>query len=306
MTSANRIKSQSVDPVNNSNPFLLALGLRVRSLRNQSGTTRKTLALKTGLSERHLANLESGDGNVSVLVLLQVAEGLQSSLAELVGDFSTLTPEWLMIRSLLENCDKGILQQAHKAIEKVVSNQPVTEKKGCQIALVGLRGAGKSTLGRLLSVELGFPFIELSREVEQIAGCSIAEIQDLYGIDAYRRYERVALEQAIQNHPEAIIGIPGGLVSDSTNFKLLLSQCRTVWLKANPEDHMQRVIEQGDLRPMAGNAEAMKDLENILKSRNTFYSKAQLQLDTSQQSLQATFDKLLNLIQNKLFLNEMS
>lgn len=300
MMSANRVKSQSAGPANTANPFLLALGSRVKNLRNRSGTTRKALALKAGISERHLANLESGEGNVSVLVLLQVADGLQSSLAELVGDITTSSPEWLMIRSLLENRDENCLQRVRKAIEKAVGNQSASELKGCRIALIGLRGAGKTTLGRLLSNKLDFPFVELSREIEQIAGCSIAEIQDLYGVSAYRRYERLALEETIQNYPNVIVGTPGGLVSNPANFNLLLSNCSAIWLKAKPEDHMQRVIDQGDLRPMAGTTEAMKDLKNILQSRKIFHSKAQWQLDTSQQALQPTFKKLLDLIQTNL------
>jgi XRE family aerobic/anaerobic benzoate catabolism transcriptional regulator len=152
----------------------------------------------------------------------------------------------------------------------------------------------------MLADDLDFPFVELSREIEQFAGCTIAEIQDLYGANAYRRYERRALEEAIQIYPEAVISTPGGLVSDAANFDLLLSHCTTVWLQANPEDHMQRVIEQGDFRPMAGTREAMDDLKSILSSRQDFYSKAQIRLDTSKQALDSTFSKLRNLVRNYL------
>ena len=152
----------------------------------------------------------------------------------------------------------------------------------------------------MLARELDFPFVELSREIENFAGCTIAEIQDLYGANAYRRYERRALEEAIQIYPEAVIGTPGGLVSDPVNFNLLLSHCNTVWLQADPADHMQRVIEQGDLRPMAGSNEAMEDLQNILASREDFYSKAQFRLDTSRQSLDDTFSSLKDLAREEL------
>jgi XRE family aerobic/anaerobic benzoate catabolism transcriptional regulator len=152
-----------------------------------------------------------------------------------------------------------------------------------------LRGAGKSTLGQMLADDLGFPFVELSREIEKFAGCSVAEIQALYGANAYRRYERRALEEAIQIYPEAVIATPGGLVSDPTNFNALLAHCSTVWLQAAPEDHMNRVVAQGDTRPMAASREAMEDLKGILAGRAAFYSKAQLQIDTSAQPLDATF-----------------
>jgi XRE family transcriptional regulator, aerobic/anaerobic benzoate catabolism transcriptional regulator len=214
--------------------FLVALGQRVRTLRDRGGITRKALALATGVSERHLANLEYGEGNVSVLVLLQVADALQCSMAELIGDYTTSSPEWLMIRSLLENRDEQTLHKARLAIGQLLGTAAAGTVNNSQIALIGLRGAGKSTLGRMLADDLGFTFVELSREIEQFAGCTIAEIQDLYGANAYRRYERRALEETIQIYPEAVIATPGGLVSDPVNFNLLLSHCATIWLQADP------------------------------------------------------------------------
>jgi XRE family aerobic/anaerobic benzoate catabolism transcriptional regulator len=158
--------------------------------------------------------------------------------------------------------------------------------------LVGLPGAGKSTLGRMLGEDLHFPFMELSREIEQFAGCSIAEIQALYGQSAYRRYERRALEETIQLYQEAVIAIPGGLVSDPATFNQLLAHCTTVWLFADPEDHMRRVTAQGDTRPMSGNREAMEDLKSILAGRAAFYSKADFRIDTSAGTLEETFAAL--------------
>ncbi|MDH3537045.1 MAG: helix-turn-helix transcriptional regulator [Gammaproteobacteria bacterium] len=283
--------------------FLVALGQRVRALRNRSGTTRKTLSAVAGVSERHLANLEYGEGNPSVLVLAQIADALHCSLAELIGDFTTATPEWLMIRSLLENRDEQTLHQARLAIGQAIGSASAAGSPRTRIALIGLRGAGKSTLGAMLARDLGFAFVELSREIEKLAGCTIAEIQDMYGSKAYRRYERRALEEAIQSNRQAIIATPGGLVSDPANFDLLLSYCTTVWLRAKPEDHMQRVIEQGDFRPMEGVAEAMQDLKSILASRADFYSKAGLQLDTSSQPLDDTFNALRELVRDKLQLD---
>jgi XRE family transcriptional regulator, aerobic/anaerobic benzoate catabolism transcriptional regulator len=285
-------------------PFLMGLGARVRALRARRGMTRKALSAATGVSERHLANLEYGVGNASVLVLLQVAQALQCTLAELLDDPTTRSPEWLLIRELLENCDEAALRRARESIGELLGTGGAHGRgrslRSSRVALVGLRGAGKSTLGHMLAEDLGFPFVELSREIEKFAGCSINEIQALYGQNAYRRYERRAMEEAIQIYPEAVIAVPGGLVSDPATFNLLLAHCTTVWLHADPQDHMKRVAAQGDLRPMAGNREAMEDLKGILAGRAAFYSKAEFRLDTSAAPLQATFAALRNLVRGAL------
>lgn len=277
-------------------PFLVALGERVRALRSRRGMTRKALSLATDVSERHLANLEYGVGNASILVLLQVSQALQCPLAELVGDVTTRSPEWLMLRELLEQRDEGTLRRARVAVGELLGTGGAhgegTSQRSSRVALIGLRGAGKSTLGTLLAEDLGFPFVELSREIEKFAGCSISEIQALYGQNAYRRYERRALEESIQIYPEAVIATPGGIVSDPATFNQLLAHCTTVWLQADPEDHMKRVVAQGDTRPMKASREAMEDLKSILAGRAAFYSKAELRVDTSARPLEATFIEL--------------
>lgn len=271
------------------NAFLVALGERVRELRSRRGLTRKATALAAGVSERHLANLEYGSGNASILVLLQIASALHCSLAELLGDVSTSSPEWLLIRELLEHRDEGTLRRVRIAVGEMLGTGGGNAARSPRVALIGLRGAGKSTLGGMLAEDLGFPFVELSREIEKFAGCSISEIQGLYGMNAYRRYERRALEEAIQIYPEAVIATPGGLVSDPATFNLLLAHCTTVWLQASPEDHMNRVRAQGDFRPMAASKEAMEDLRHILAGRAAFYSKAEFSVDTSAEPLEPTF-----------------
>lgn len=193
------------------NPFLVALGKRVGALRARRGLTRKAVAIAADVSERHLANLEYGLGNASILVLLQVAGALQCSLAEIIGDRTTTSPEWLMIRELLDQRDEAVLKRVRIAIGEMLGTGGVNALRSSRIALVGLRGAGKSSLGQLLAEDLGFPFVELSREIEKFAGCSVSEILGLYGMNAYRRYERRALEEAIQRYPEAVIATPGGL-----------------------------------------------------------------------------------------------
>ena len=253
------------EPAEEKNPFLVALGERARNLRARRGLTRKAVAL-----------------------------------AELIGDVTTSSPEWLLIRELLEERDEATLRRARVAIGELLGTGGDNAARSARVALVGLRGAGKSTLGQMLADDLDVPFVELSREIEKFAGCSVDEIQALYGMNAYRRYERRALEEAIQIYPEAVIATPGGLVSDAATFNLLLAHCTTVWLRASPGDHMQRVAAQGDVRPMAASREAMDDLKRILAGRAAFYSKAEIELDTSVKPLEATFADLRAMVRGAL------
>jgi XRE family aerobic/anaerobic benzoate catabolism transcriptional regulator len=246
-------------PLDEKHPYLVALGERVRLLRARRGLSRKAAAARAQVSERHWANLESGMGNASILVLLQVAKALQCTLV-----------------SLLEEAPAaGSMRRQH-------------------IALIGLRGAGKSTLGQRLAKELGYVFVELSRVIEQLAGCSISEIHGLYGPQAYRRYERRALEDTLAHNTHAVLATPGGLVSEETTFNMMLAQCFTIWLQATPEDHMARVLAQGDTRPMAASTEAMQDLRRILNDRSPFYAKADVHFDTSKQTLEESYQSLKN------------
>ncbi len=275
--------------------YLLALGERVRRLRARRGMTRKELAVAASVSERHLANLERGMGNVSILVLLQIAKAFNCEMAELVGDATTSSPEWLLIRELLIGRNEADLQRAREHLSEMFEGQTASQPRNRlrQIALIGLRGAGKSTLGRMLAEDIGYPFIELNAEIERVAGCGILEIHGLYGPTAYRRYERRALEEALQLYPDMVLATPGGLVSEPATMNLMLSHCYSIWLKATPEDHMTRVMAQGDFRPMAGNNEAMDDLKRILASREAFYSKADYVCPTSRPGgLEATFVEL--------------
>lgn len=272
--------------------LLAVLAERVRAIRARRGLTRRALAATADISERHLANLESGTGNASILVLQQVATALQCPLAALLGDVSTSSPEWLLIRDVLEGREESDLRQARMHLAELFGSNRDAIDRLQRIALVGLRGAGKSTLGRMLADALGRPFVELNREVARIAGCSVAEIHALYGANAYRRYERRALEETLDTLPEAVIATPGGIVSEAATFGLLLGRCFTVWLRASPEEHMGRVVAQGDTRPMAGHREAMEDLKRILAGRADFYAKADVAVDTGGQGLQDAFETL--------------
>jgi XRE family aerobic/anaerobic benzoate catabolism transcriptional regulator len=272
-------------------PFLLALGERIRTLRARRGMTRKALAREAAVSERHLANLESGVGNASILVLRQVAQALDCAVTDVLSD-NEQSPERVLLKELLEDRSERDLKRARiKLTQMFGTPAAVTERRG-RIALIGLRGAGKTTLGQMLAADLGMSFLELNREIERLAGCSVGEIHSLYGASAYRRYEHRALQETLRKHDEVVIATPGGLVSDAATFNLLLEQCFSVWLQATPEEHMNRVIAQGDFRPMAGNAEAMDDLKRILAGRDAFYAKADLVFSTSGQSLKECFARL--------------
>jgi XRE family transcriptional regulator, aerobic/anaerobic benzoate catabolism transcriptional regulator len=273
--------------------YLAELGNRARSLRARRGLTRKTLAQTSGVSERHLANLESGTGNASVLVLRDVASSLGCELAELLGDASAQSPEWLMIRDLLRDKDDETLKRAHRALAQMFSPRAASHDRERRIALIGLRGAGKSSLGRALAEKRGATFVEINREIERLAGCSVAEVHALMGPEAYRRYERRALDEITSDGGHVVIATPGGIVSDTTTFNLLLSRCFTVWLHASPEEHMARVVAQGVRRPMQGNREAMEDLKRILTARTTFYRKADVEVSTTGLS----FDEALHALE---------
>ncbi|WP_280153043.1 helix-turn-helix transcriptional regulator [Piscinibacter sp. XHJ-5] len=269
-------------------PFLQALGERTRALRARRGLTRKGLARAADVSERHLANVEMGVGNASIQFLRQVAQALNCTLAELIGDDSS-SPEWLMIRELLRGRSESELAQARGSLAEMFGAPASASARRQRVALIGLRGAGKSTLGRMLAESWVVPFVELNRQIEGVAGCSLSEIHSLYGPQAYRRYERRALEDTIQRFPRAVIATPGGIVSEPATFNLLLAHCYTVWVRATPEEHMSRVLAQGDTRPMNGNVEAMADLRRILDSRAAFYAKADAVCDTSDKTMEAAF-----------------
>ena len=292
--------TETTAAIDAKDPFLVVLGERVRMMRSRRGVTRRVLAREAGISERHLANLETGTGNASVLLLRQLAQALNCSMAELVGQDGVVSPELVLIRQLLRGRDETTLQRVRLALSDLLGAGQSDPARTGRIALIGLRGAGKSSLGSMLADDLGIPFIELNRVVERIVGCGVHEIHSLYGSAAYRRYEQRALEETIASFPRAVIATAGGLVSEPSTFGLLLSRCYTVWLRASPEEHMNRVVAQGDLRPMAGNAEAMDDLKRILSGREAFYAKADLIFDTSGKTLADAYTELRAVLQQRV------
>lgn len=240
--------------------YLSRLGERVRAWRGANGMTRKSLAAASGVSERYLAQLEAGQGNISVLLLRKLARAM------------------------------GV------AVDSLVREEPDHEPSGRRIALIGLRGAGKSSLGAKLAAAHGVPFIELDAEVEREAGAKLGEVFAMYGQEAFRRFERRALERVLRTHDNAVIAVGGSLVTDPDSYRLLLDSCRTVWLKARPEEHMNRVIAQGDMRPFEGRtpgrSAALDEIRKLLADRDRLYACADVTLETSGRSLKATLEDL--------------
>ena len=258
--------------------FISALGLRVREARARRGMSRKALAQNSVVSERYLAQVESGETNPSILVLRHVAHALGVSLLELLEP-QPGTGEQRMITRFLEQLPPARLEEALLRLMRDFGGEDAARRK--RIALVGLRGAGKSTLGRTLAEEMHLPFHELNSAIEAEAGMSLNEIFMLYGQPGFRRLERRCLENFISGNASGVITVGGGIVSEAETFNLLLMNCFTVWVKASPEEHMARVVAQGDLRPMEGSAEAMEDMRRILAAREALYSKADFTLDTT-------------------------
>jgi XRE family aerobic/anaerobic benzoate catabolism transcriptional regulator len=274
--------------------FLQELGERVRAARARSGMTRKDLAGESSVSERYLAHLESGQGNISVLLLQKVAAALNLPLGELISGQDGQAVELTLIQQFLRRLPPQQLPGVRAQLMREFGSGPLERIK--RIALIGLRGAGKSTLGALLAKQLGVPFVELDREVEREAGTSLSEIFLLYGQQGYRRYERRCLEKVLQQRERCVIATGGSIVSEPGTYDLLLSTCFTIWLKALPEEHMARVVAQGDTRPMAGNAEAMDDLRRILDGRGVLYGQADATVDTAGRTVERSLKELRKVI----------
>ena len=241
--------------------YLARLGERVRNWRLEHGTARKALALASGVSERYLAQLEAGEGNISVLLLRRVAHAMNVPVEELVRE-----------------------EDAAPRLARV--------------ALIGLRGAGKSTLGEKLAQSLDVPFVELDREVEREAGTPLGEVFSMYGQEAFRRFERRALERVLRSNPRAVIAAGGSLVTDPASYKLLLDECYCVWLKASPEEHMQRVLAQGDLRPFRGRSTAIDEIRQLLADRDNLYARADAAIDTSDRPVRQSLAELRRILEN--------
>ncbi|MBD5604755.1 MAG: helix-turn-helix transcriptional regulator [Candidatus Eremiobacteraeota bacterium] len=271
--------------------FLAKLGDRVKEARARRGMTRKILARDSGVSERYLAQLETGQGNISIVLLRALALALDVPLESIVRDRPEASGELAQVNAFLQRLAPDDVVEARRLLAARFGNLDDAARRG-RIALVGLRGAGKSTLGKRLAERRGVPFVELDREVEAASGMTLSEIFDLYGQAGFRRLERQALDRVIATHPRLVLATGGSIVSQPDTFAELLLACYTVWIRARPGEHMQRVVAQGDLRPMADNAEAMADLERILAGREALYRKADAVVDTAGLTVDAALDEL--------------
>jgi len=273
---------------------LSELGARVRAWRARRGMTRKALASDSGLSERFLADVESGKGNVSINSLEAAARALNISILELLQDAPR--PALARVQGLLGRLDDTQLDQAYALLGGTFGLSDALGREQ-RIALIGLRGAGKSTLGLKLATERGVPFIELDREIEREAGTSMSEILLLHGQAGYRRYERRALFRIAEEHADGVVMTTGGsIVSERETFDLLQSRFYCVWIKASPEEHMSRVVAQGDMRPFTATkgatSEAMEDLRRILTSREVLYARADAVVDTAARTIKQSLSDL--------------
>jgi len=275
--------------------FLAAIGREVRRHRAKRGMTRRQLAQASETSERYLAQIESGAGNPSASVLRGIAQALDLPISALLPETGARTAELGAILELLAQVPEKELPALTKDIAARVVQRAGADRSR-RIALVGLRGAGKSTLGRLLAQHLGWPFIELDRRVEEEYGASIPDLIEMAGTATFRRHERGALERLIAEHEAAVITTAGGIVSDPETYALLLRHAHTVWIKARPQEHMSRVMAQGDFRPMAQNRAAMADLVAILEARRADYARAEAEIDTSDEAVEQSYERLLRLV----------
>ncbi|WOH82427.1 helix-turn-helix transcriptional regulator [Bradyrhizobium sp. BEA-2-5] len=272
--------------------FLEQLGQRVRTMRALRGMSRKVLAKVSGISERYIAQLESGKGNVSIVLLRRVSDAMGAHLEDLIPT-SEPVPDWAVIRDLLRKASPNQIAQAK---DMLAGSSPLAPRRAsfCGIALIGLRGAGKSTLGKILAKKIGWSFVELNKEVEQQNGLSVAEIIALYGQEGFRRMEQAALQQLLARNELMVLATGGGIVSEPLTFDQVLTSFYTIWLKAEPEEHMARVRRQGDLRPMADDRSAMAELRNILLSREPLYARASAVVDTAGLSVDAAAARLID------------
>lgn len=278
--------------------FLSSLGRRVRELRNRRGLTRKQLSQEADVSERHLAQLEAGGGNISVVLLERIAAALDVPIASFFAPQTEEPAEKKLIQRFLERLPQHRLEDVVFRLMRDFGHEE--KMRRMRIALIGMRGAGKSTLGARLARETNQRFVELDREIEKDTGMPLGEIFSLYGQSGFRAMEKRTLEKVLKENQRAVISVGGGMVSEKETFDYLLSHCYTVWIKARPEEHMSRVMAQGDFRPMAANDQAMEDLRRILEARDPLYRKADLLLDSSGASVEESFAKLKAMLQANL------
>ncbi|MCE8005417.1 helix-turn-helix transcriptional regulator [Aestuariivita sp.] len=274
------------------------VGERVRRARERKAIPRRVLSNISGVSPRYLAQLEAGEGNISIGLLQRVAIALDHRIEWFLAEDDPWSSEALRVANLY----RGAPEEVRDAAMKILSPEPIAAMRARRVCLVGLRGAGKSTLGRRVGEVLSLPFVELNDEIESQSGMPVDEVMALYGPEGYRKLEAQALARIVASHDKMILAVAGGIVAEPETYSSLLAHFHTVWVKTSPDEHMARVRAQGDERPMAGNPEAMEQLRSILTSREAQYGKALAQLDTSGKPVERSLAELLQLIQDHRFL----
>lgn len=290
-------KPENTQPTINTDAFIAKVGERVRHVRKLQGISRRILSERSGISQRYLAQLELGSGNISIALLLKVAVGLGEPIENFIIDHENAHEDNHAI-ALFRNADDATKQQ----VLAILDPEKAQQLRHKRIALIGLRGAGKSTLGAIAGTHLQIPFMELNDEIERSNGMSVNETIELYGQEGYRLLERQAIERIAMSKEQIILAVAGGIVSEPETFNYLLRHYHTIWIKAAPEEHMDRVLKQGDERPMAGNPEAFQQLRQILTSREALYQRASSVVDTTGTSLEMSTQALLDMIEAKQFL----
>ncbi len=276
--------------------FLMELGRRARALRTQSGQSRKTLAQKSGLSERYIAQLEAGKGNVSVLLLRRICHGVDVPLSTLFTSETAQSPLFDEFRDLLEAADAKRLDAARRALSEPTRQASGPVRRLDRVALIGLRGAGKSTLARLAAEHLHWPFFELNREIERDHGLQVNEIFPLYGQDGYRRLEQASIRGLTNRAGAMLLATNGGLVDDALSMEILLENYYTIWIKASPVEHLERVRAQGKTRIVADDEMALEELRAILGAREVQYARAHAIVDTTGKTVAQSLQDLRDVI----------
>lgn len=299
VSTIDRVSDEKADTSDLISGLIKQVGDRVRNARERKGISRRLLSEQSGVSPRYLAQLEAGEGNISIGLLKRIADALGQPIEWFVSDDDPRISDALRVADMFRAADKDTQARVLRAL----GAEPSVGSRAGRLCLVGLRGAGKSTLGELAGKSLGVPFIELNAEIEAQAGMPIEEIMALYGQEGYRRLEADALDRVVETQDNVVLAVAGGIVAEPSTYAALLSRFHTIWIKASPEEHMDRVRAQGDERPMAGNPEAMAQLRSILTSREVLYDKAAAKLDTSGVTVQDSLAELLDIIEEQQFLS---
>ena len=274
------------------------VGERVRRARQMKNLPRRALSERSGVSPRYLAQLEAGEGNISIGLLHRVALALDLGIEQLVGRDDPWASEAARVTDLFRAAPDDVRSR----VLGLLAPEGPAGRRAKRICLIGLRGAGKSTLGAMAGEALGLPFVELNREIETLSGMPVGEVMALYDMEGYRRLEAEALEQVTLSHDALILAVAGGIVGEPETYQSLLDTFHTIWLQTSPEEHMSRVRAQGDERPMAGNPGAMDQLRSILEARRALYARASATLDTAGRTVDASLADLLALIETQKFL----